>query len=195
MRLFLLVSMLSGARNGTKASVPTASPSANTVRLSTTVGSRLSKTSLKMRPLSACPVTPGTVMPPGRRVGDDPGRAGIGDVDDAWVLPVVGEVLEPDRLEDVVVVGPVLERRLVESLEGSTRLDPFTVVGFDGELGAVDRDDSRDAPGEGLHQVGVDLRPHGSCDLGLPAGDGDVEVLWNPELPQEDVRAQLLLDL
>ena len=130
MRLFLLVSMLSGARNGTKASVPTA-------------------------------------------------------LDDAWVLPVVGEVLEPDRLEDVVVVGPVLERRLVESLEGSTRLDPFTVVGFDGELGAVDRDDSRDAPGEGLHQVGVDLRPHGSCDLGLPAGDGDVEVLWNPELPQE----------
>ena len=45
-------------------------------------------------------------------VGQRASFAGIGEVDDVRVIRVIGDVLDTDELEDVVGVGPILQRLL-----------------------------------------------------------------------------------
>jgi hypothetical protein len=72
-----------------------------------------------MRPRSA---KPGPTWPrPIARYQDrnDPIASRIGDIDHVGIVLVVGEVFEPDELEDVVLIGPVLQGGLGSLTGGS----------------------------------------------------------------------------
>ena len=58
--------------------------------------------------------------------GGSGAAAGIGQVEDVRVVPIVGDVFDPDEIEDAVRLRPGLERRLVTLGRGLRNLDECT---------------------------------------------------------------------
>ena len=166
------LSRLSGARNPTPGSITLKSgmpggggavscsasrPCATIESSSTIVGSSSFNTILKTRPSVLKYGTAdgtGTEQPARGGILLEASRAGVGEVHDARVVRVGGQVLDADELEHVVRVRPVLETRLgprarratgdvirdVDELAGPgvARLDLQEVVGVVLRIGSVD---------------------------------------------------------